>query len=81
MFGLVGLRVLKAARGVRSGVVAAFDVRLAAAMADAPFRFRKKPFGVTKSHQKAQTSTNKDNLQVCISTKGTTIPNCLGYAT
>ena len=38
IFGLVGLRVLKAARGVRSGVVAAFDVRLAAAMADTPVR-------------------------------------------
>ena len=31
--------------------MAAFDLRLAA-MADAPFRFRKKPFGVTKSHQR-----------------------------
>ena len=59
IFGLVGLRVLKAARGVRSGVVAAFDVRLAAAMADAPFRFRKKPFGVTKSHQKKGTNKHK----------------------
>ena len=42
--------------------MAAFDVRLAA-MADAPFRFRKKPFSVTKSHQRHKqaqiTQTNK----------------------